>query len=154
MRCFFFGVGPGGGHHVHGPEYSFVPYAVAEQVSHYHSVEQRHLDGTLAPRKTERGGSTFFAGDGKFSRRDDPREYRSYELPQGQYLHHHLSNGFSAVQWWDRVQGDKRGACNSTILLEGKHDAETVLAAGRKHFPKVFENLKAAGIELVEVKCT
>lgn len=70
----------------------------------------------------------------------------------GQSLLHHLDTGFTAIQWWDRCQGDTRGACNSTVLLEGKHTAEEMLAALREHFPHVLANLEKAGVKLVEVK--
>jgi len=76
---------------------------------------------------------------------------RADEYPQGQFLRHELDNGFTVLQWWDRCQGDSRGACNSTILLEGKHTTEELLAALAEHFPHVLENLKRAGVELVEV---
>lgn len=141
MKCFFFGVDTHAGHVLHGGSSRF-----DESVTMYGG---RHVDGTLAPRRDNRTGALFFLGA---EPRDSGREYRSEECAQGQYLHHVLPNGYSAVQWWDRNQGDTRGACNSTILLEGVHDAAAVLDAGRKHFPKVFENLQRAGVELVEVK--
>jgi hypothetical protein len=78
--------------------------------------------------------------------------YDSGELPQGQFLRHDLDTGFTAIQWWDRCQGDDRGACNSTILLEGKHASAEMLAALADHFPHVLENLRKAGVELVEVQ--
>lgn len=145
MRCLYFGVHRVAGHVLHGALTGY-----DERVTIY-GPERRHLDGTLAPRHDSRTGQIFFLGAEK---RDSGREYRSSECPQGQYLHHVLPNGFSTVQWWDRNQGDGRQACNSTILLEGVHDAAAVLAAGRQHFPHVFENLKKAGVELVEVKAS
>lgn len=147
MNCFFFGVVGRAGHYLHD---SGGPAPYDERVTTY-GPERRHIDGTLAPRRGDRTEQIFFSGYGP---RDDNRQYRSEECPQGQYLHHVLPNGYSAVQWWDRTQGDTRGGCNSTILLQGMHDAEAVLAAGRERFPKVFENLKKAGVELVRVWCT
>jgi hypothetical protein len=76
---------------------------------------------------------------------------QSEEYQQGQFLRHELL-GFTALQWFDRCQGDIRGACNSTILLEGVHTSEEMLAALAEHFPHVLENLKRAGVELVEVE--
>jgi len=76
--------------------------------------------------------------------------YRAQECPQGQFLLHVLDNGFTAIQWWDRCQGDTRGACNSTVLLEGQHTAEEVLAAAREHFPHVLENLERGGPPIPE----
>lgn len=81
-------------------------------------------------------------------------DYDSSELPQGRYLLHHLANGFTAIQWWDRCQGDSRMGCNSTILLEGKRDNNEMLAALLKYFPHVAENLTKAGITLTEVHLT
>jgi hypothetical protein len=63
-----------------------------------------------------------------------------------------LDTGYTAISWWDRNQGDTRGACNSTVLLEGTHTADEMVAALREHFPHVAANLAKAGIELVEVK--
>ncbi len=78
--------------------------------------------------------------------------YDSTEFPQGQFLLHYLDTGYTAIQWWDRCQGDTRGACNSTVLLEGRHTAHEMLAALVKHLPHVLDNLTKAGIALVEVK--
>jgi hypothetical protein len=78
-------------------------------------------------------------------------DYDSSEYPQGQFLVHHLDSGYTAMAWWDRCQGDTRGACNSTILLEGRHTAEEMLAALQKHFPHVLANLEKHGVKLVEV---
>ena len=82
---------------------------------------------------------------------DDHVGYHSEEYPQGHFLIHHLDNGFTAMAWWDGNQGDERGACNSTILLEGKHTAEEMRAALHEHFPHVEANLKKAGVKLVDV---
>jgi hypothetical protein len=60
--------------------------------------------------------------------------YETEECPQGQFLRHVLDSGYTAISWWDRTQYDKRGAINSTILLEGEHTSDEVLAAGREHF--------------------
>lgn len=142
MNCLYFGVNHVAGHYLHGGKSGW-----DESVTLY-GTERRHIDGALAPRR-DRAGEIFSVGtDPKHSE----REHSSSECPQGQYLLHHLPNGYSAVQWWDRNQGDGRSACNSTILLYGVHDAATVLAAGREKFPHVFENLKKACVELVEVK--
>lgn len=115
-----------------------------------------HLDSTLAPRVHQpwygADGFICWASKGKTQEERSRITYRSEECPQGQFLLHHLDNGFTAIQWWDRCQGDTRGACNSTILLEGEHDAATMLAALAEHFPHVLENLKKAGVELVEIK--
>lgn len=164
-RCFYFGCWERPGHYLFAPnrewfslDDSVVYYIGGSKTRRSPESERRHLDGTLAPRRLtpsqladRYGGGLCFSGQGLVPGTHLSIEYNSGECPQGQYLCHKLSNGFTAVQWWDRNQGDKRGGCNSTILLEGDHTAEEVLAAGRRHFPHVFENLKKAGVELVEV---
>jgi hypothetical protein len=156
IRCFYFGCWNEAGHYLFAPGKAW--HAQDAAIVYYTGGlprERRHLDGSLAPRRLAEsfGGGLCWAGQGVIPSHPHLEiEYRSGEYPQGQYLLHHLDNGFSAVQWWDRNQGDTRGACNSTILLEGEHTAEEVLAAGRENFPHVFANLAKAGVELVEVK--
>lgn len=109
-----------------------------------------HIDGALAPRKN-RDGQLCWRGQGETIDKRNRIEYRSEEYPQGQFLLHHLETGFTAIQWWDRCQGDNRGACNSTILLEGQHTSEEMIEALREHFPGVLDNLTRAAVKLVEV---
>lgn len=147
-RIFYFGCWNQAGHYFFGPHGSFVHHMEYRDVEYYNGRGgQRHLDATLAPRITARTNKIDWSGNHK-----DEFEYRSKECPQGQCLVHHLENGFTAMQWWDRTQGDTRGACNSTILLEGKHDFAACVAALREHFPTVVANLEKAGVRLVEVK--
>jgi len=112
--------------------------------------DQIHLDGTLAPRRNREGGICW-EGQGKTDNERSRIKSNSGECPQGQYLLHVLDNGFTAIQWWDRRQGDGRGACNSTVLLEGVHAADEMVAALEQQFPHVLSNLKNAGVELVEL---
>lgn len=149
--CLFFGCWNEPGHYLVGPGGYSVYKELGDRPSYYGA--QRHLDGTLAPRKEKYTGKIVWSGQASQDRRHEV-EYRSEECPQGQFLLHVLDNGYTAIQWWDRCQGDKRGACNSTVLLKGVHDSATMIAAAREHFPHVIENLKKAGIELVEVKVT
>jgi hypothetical protein len=153
QRCLFFGCWNTPGH--------FLVRAGARRLSEedykleYYG-DRRHLDGTLAPRRMSskygrRGGELVWTGATATTEEGRRIGYDSEECPQGQFLRHYLSTGFTAIQWWDRCQGDKRGACNSTILLEGDHTSEEMLAALATHFPHVLENLKKAGVELVEV---
>ena len=145
MNTFYFGCWNQPGHYFHAP--GGHSSRAGDRLQYY--GDHIHLDGTLTPR--------ILRGVISWQGKDATKElrtrfgYDSEECPQGQYLVHHLTNGYTAVQWWDRNQGDKRGACNSTILLEGEHSAEAVLAAGREHFPHVFENLDRAGVKLVDV---
>lgn len=146
MTCYFFGCWGQPGHYLVGPGGSYVP-SISKVTSYGDHI---HIDGSLAPRMKD--GRVTWVGSGATPRDRELITSYSAELPQGQFMLHWLDNGFTAIQWWDRQQGDMRGACNSTVLLEGIHNVETMLAAARQHFPSVLENLKKAGIELVEVK--
>lgn len=152
MSSLFFGVWGVAGHHLLGPGGAW--FKGSDAITMYRAVEpesRRHIDGTLAPRL--RHGQILWSGA-------FPREsrtgygYDSIEAPQGQFLRHFLTNGYSAIQWWDRQQGDGRGACNSTILMPGDHTSAELLEAGRRDFGRVFDNLAKAGIPLVEVFVT
>src|SRR5262249_26097813 len=119
-----------------------------------------HVDASLGPRLVTPGTRTArTSGDGKIvwaamgATIEEVRriEYDSSECDQGRFLRHELDNGFTAIQWWDRCQGDTRGACNSTVLVEGRHTSEEMIAALREHFPHVIANLEKAGVQLVEV---
>lgn len=103
----------------------------------------------FAPQLSRSGKIVF--GDTRNHR--DWERYNASECPQGQFLRHTF-HGYTLLQWWDRCQGDKRGACNSTVLLEGEHSTEEMLAALKEHFPHVLANLEKAGVQLVEVFAT
>lgn len=109
-----------------------------------------HLDSSLAPRLTKYGQITWMGSASTVEERNKI-PFNTTECPQGQFLLHHLSNGFSAIQWWDRCQGDDRLGCNSTVLLEGVHTADELLNAFRQYFPHLLENLDRAGVKLIEV---
>lgn len=158
LRCFYFGCWGRAGHYMHAPggrsafEALDRNHRAHDKLEYFGKGDYRHhVDGALAPRRHERTGQLCWNGQDD---KDDSRSirYRSEEYPEGQFLLHHLDNGYTAIQWWDRNQGDTRGACNSTILLEGAHTSEEMLAALHKHFPTVAANLKNVGIELVEVE--
>jgi hypothetical protein len=157
MRIYYFGCWNQAGHYMFGPHGSRV-YGPDRSVEYFGNRE-RHIDASLAPRRLAARVPRRFGvpGDitwlGEHHKNDYYTvQHDSDECPQGQCLVHHLDNGFTAMQWWDRTQGDTRGACNSTILLEGKHDFEACVAALREHFPTVLANLEKAGVKLVEVK--
>lgn len=119
------------------------------------------LDGILAPRRLRDGTRSFekFGGFGKIvwagmgATRDERSLIRndSEEFPQGKFLLHYFDSDYTAIQWWDRTQGDEREACNSTILLHGKHSANDMTAALVEHFPHVAENLTKRNVGLTEV---
>lgn len=135
--------------------YMFGPFGSAESYYHpacrYGGEQSIHIDSTLAPRKCPRTGRTTFVGMAPTKEARDRISYRDAEFPQGKFLLHHLDNGYTAIQWWDRNQGDTRGACNSTVLLHGKHDAAAMLEALRANFPTVLANLERAGVKLEAV---
>jgi hypothetical protein len=146
-RCLYFGCWNTAGHYLVGPGGSRSGLPNAE------AYELNHVDGQFAPKRDRLGNLCWEA---QVTEQEDRSRYwqlrSAEELPQGQFLRHRRGK-WSLIQWWDRNQGDTRGACNSTILLEGEHTSEEVLAAGRVNFPHVFERLAVAGVELVEVHC-
>lgn len=81
--------------------------------------------------------------------------YRCEELPQGQFLRHVIKNNrgeiHTMIAWWDRTQGDTRGACNSCYIVKGEHSSSEMLRWLPNHFPKQAERLRVAGVELLEV---
>jgi hypothetical protein len=148
-NCFFFGVYREAGHFLWQPHWQRVRYPASQRIELF--GDGHHIDGNLAPRlyHPRYGSGICWGAQGPIQRL--PISYQSEECPEGQFLRHLLPNGFSAAQWWDRCQGDTRGACNSTILLEGEHTSEEMLAALELHFPRVLDNLNGKGVELVEV---
>ncbi len=143
--CLFFGCWNQPGHYLVGPGGRRA--GIRHELSYALS---RELDGQFAPKRASDG--SIIIGDFHDSK-DWPRYIRhrnAVECPQGQFLRHEL-RGYTLIQWWDRCQGDDRGACNSTVLLEGVHSSAEMLAALAEHFPHVLANLKRAGVELVEI---
>lgn len=158
MRVYFFGCWNEPGHYLHTPG-GYSPHD--PRVAEYGAGIR--VDGSLAPRLVKRAyklrngtwllrGDLCWTGQGADSAEAYEIEYISDEYPQGQYLLHHLPNGFTALSWWDRCQGDRRDGSNSTILLEGQHDASAMLAALAEHFPHVMVNLLSAGVVLVDAR--
>jgi hypothetical protein len=113
------------------------------------------FDGGYAPRRSENG--KLFHMTAITEQRDQWRAKNcSSECPQGQFFLHvpptFQRPCWTIMSWWDRCQGDKRGACNSTVLMEGEHTAQEMIQALREHFPSVLDNLAKAGVELVPVQ--
>lgn len=149
-RVYFFGCWKGeAGHHLNHPKGSTIPTEIRTSVSFYGATHpRRHIDGTLAPRRHTSSKRIIWTG------MDSKEEYRSEECEQGLFLVHHLDNGFTAMAWWDRTQGDTRPGSNSVVLIEGKHDADDCIAALIENFPDVLRNLTKAGVKLVPAKTT
>ena len=146
MRAYYFGCWNEAGHFLHA-DWGARAWEASRTVEYCNRERTCHLDGSLAPRVDNNTGAIgcyFLAGKTRDARQHYAF-YRSEECPQGQFLRHVLTTGFTAIQWWDRNQGDERGACNSTVLVEGEHTTEEMLAAMREHFPHVLENLEAGG---------
>ena len=150
MKCFYFGCWNEPGHYFFGP--GGARPARADYAAEYYvgrGGTRQHLDSTLAPRIHPYGGLCYSGGAVDA---DELQRIRyAEERPQGQFLLHVLSNGFTAIQWWDRHQGDKRSACNSTILLEGTHTADEMIQALCQNFANVKARLNMAGVDLVDV---
>lgn len=172
-RCYFYGCWNQAGHFMHAsPHNQPRPVRTVEESRARFRLEYFqgsdgalvHLDGSLAPRdeleyrrghhERQRTGRLTWFGRGVSPEARQRIQRESAECPMGQYLRHRLSTGFTAIQWWDRTQGDERGACNSTILLDGDNAAEDMVAALEVHFPHVLANLTKAGVRLVEVHAT
>jgi len=146
MSCYYFGCWNEPGHYLVGPGKAFVPSETSQHISYYGlkpDGSRWHLDGTLAPRVHHGKIVCLWT--------EHAEHDLGKECPQGQYLRHYLPNNFTALQWWDRCQGDKRGACNSTILLEGEHASTQLLALLALVFPHVLQNMIRVGVEPVEV---
>ncbi len=154
-RCFYMGSWNGPGMYLFGPG-GRRPTDDRTHALEYYRKGEVHLDSTLAPRERRAvygrpGGQLLWTGSGATHEDRRRLHWDSDERPQGEFFRHELDTGFTAVSWWDRSQGDSRGAINSTILLEGVRTTEEVLDAGRVGFPRVFSCLERAGIRLVEL---
>lgn len=161
--CFYFGAWGYPGHYFRGPMMNGRPIYPNDRVRVVcngvvygpervcHFGDMIHIDANLAPMRNKRTGELCWGGQG--ATRDDRLRIRdgAEEYPQGQFLRHVLDNGFTAIQWWDRNQGDTRRACNSTILLWGEASTTDLIIASGKYFPTVLQNLQRAGVDLVEV---
>ncbi len=149
-RAFFFGCWNEPGHFMFAPGGGRTAYDFDNK---FHADGGPYLDGSYAPRSGVRGavrGRMCFTGEGATRDVRQRIDYDSEECPQGEYMLHRRG-GFTLLAWWDRTQGDKRGACNSTFLLEGEHDEAAMLAALAVHFPHVLANLARAGVTLRQV---
>jgi hypothetical protein len=113
------------------------------------------LDGGLAPRMLRIGARVKVMADRiAFTRMAcndrDLRyliELHSDECPQGEFLLHAIA-GCTIAAWWDRTQGDTRGACNSCLIVEGGHGANQMLALFPRLFPVQAGRLAKAGVTL------
>ncbi len=116
------------------------------------------LDGQLAPRRLRAGwsppvmplepGAIVY---GRMAGEDRDLRHRieaaSCEAEQGEFLLHPIA-GCTIASWWDRTQGDTRGACNSCLIVEGVHSANEMLELFPRLFPRQAERLASAGVSL------
>jgi hypothetical protein len=120
--------------------------------------ESAWLDGGLAPRRlrerawlpdfefpADRIVFTRLGGEDKYLRYRIESE--SEEATQGEFLLHKIA-GCTIAAWWDRTQGDARGACNSCLIVEGGHEAEAMVELFPRLFPAQAARLAAAGVEV------
>lgn len=150
--AFFFGCWNGIGHYWHKPGGATV--SRAEEHSHPFT---RWIDTGWAPRKFKPGcymnrglvadPACCFAREGRTDDECRTITYDTEEHEQGVFLIH-VRGDWTLMSWWDRVQGDTRGACNSNFVLQGEHAEAEMIAALREHFPHVVANLDRAGITL------
>lgn len=155
MKAFFFGCWNEAGHYLFHPGGSSA-YKEEDKITVL--ANGAHIDGSLAPRKhryLEKDGKEKILFVGQVATHEARRraEYDSSECKQGEFLIHHFGS-YTYMSWWDRNQGDKRGACNSTFILEGEHSADVMLAELAKNFPHVVDNLRKAKVALREVRVT
>lgn len=148
--CLYFGCYREPGHYLFASGWQSLGPRGDAVVRFLSNGESIHIDGSLAPLLSPSGRICWSAQGGTMQERERI-SCRSEEAPQGQFLRHELPNGYTAIQWWDRQQGDTRGGSNSTILLAGQHDTAAMLAALDQHFPRVRANLERGGVALVEV---
>jgi hypothetical protein len=147
VKAFFFGCWGEPGHYLFLPGGRIAPREDDERLTRL--PNGAHIDGGLAPRISRRDRKVIYVG--AFTREERHRvEYGADEAPQGYFLIHH-AHGYTYMSWWDRNQGDKRGACNSTFILEGEHNADTMCEKLEEFFPHVVENLRKAEISLRQV---
>ncbi len=124
------------------------------------SVFARWIDGGYAPRVWRAG---YFNSRSlvknpavcfvmEVENEDDRRRimYDATEHEQGRFLIHHKGD-HTLMSWWDRTQGDTRGACNSSLVVTGTHDSLAMYDFLLQNFPRVAANLVAKGVALVEV---
>lgn len=115
------------------------------------------LDGGLAPRRASTHARLPFEVPADrivyrcMGAKDQDLRWRidrdSEECTQGEFLLHAIA-GCTIAAWWDRTQGDSRGACNSCLIAEGAHSANEMLALFPQLFPAQAARLVAAGVVL------
>lgn len=147
-ELYFFGCWNGAGHFLYLP--GGVRASSYDPVCRY-GPTKIHIDGMLAPRKLK-DGTVVWVGMREDRHDRDWLERNSREYPQGHFLRHELDTGYSIIQWWDRCQGDTRGACNSSIIAKGRRSSLELVELATQHFPHVLENLQRHKVKLSEVK--
>jgi hypothetical protein len=126
----------------------------------YHGIaKNKHIDATMAPRVLTKDnsygkrGDIVWSGLGEDDKAIKDLEKDSDECAEGQFLrHNNLSSGTTAIQWWDRHQGESRVGTSSTLILSGRdRTSAECLERLASYFPNVLANLEAAGISLVDL---
>lgn len=153
-HALFFGYRRGSGHVLFLPDGRDAWEANKDARRLEYGPTGRHIDGSYAPRRgvagAVRGTAVCWAGQGTTKEAHNRITYDSEEHAQGRFLRHAFHE-YTLISWWDRTQGDERGACNSNFYLLGDHTSDVMVKAFRAHFPRLAARLAAAGVELVEV---
>jgi hypothetical protein len=153
--CWWFGCWLTAGHYLVGRDGT---WASARHSPFYRRDGQ--LDGGYAPRRWQKlrpppvptlaNGIVFAMMGGENAEARRTLTYGSEELPQGCFLRHEAL-GTTLIAWWDRTQGDERGACNSTFIVEGSHHVDDMLRWFPEAFPQQAKRLTDAGVVLTHV---
>lgn len=157
-RTFYHGVYLDLGHYlwvhqqvVKGPGYPVCfPQLVHPRVARDIPWRHESLDSALAPRRSHAMRRIMWIDQGADREARQNILYGSEECPEGEYLLHNR-DGWTAISWWDRHQGDTRGNCNGVFIMEGDHDGPDMEDAMSTFFYPILDNLHKAGITLRQV---
>lgn len=148
------------GHYLHDVNGRSGPGMIACPLCPTRSLSQApYLDGGLAPRRLRdryylplafakpTDGIVYTRQGGVDWKERYEVERVSDECPQGDFLLHAIA-GCTIAAWWDRTQGDERGACNSCLIVEGDHEASAMVEMFPRLFPRQAKRLAEAGVVL------
>lgn len=119
IEVYFFGCWKEAGHRWADPGNAF---AEERAIEHRLPDELHHgrIDGGFCPGRVK----------------GDPWK-RTREEVEGEAKLTHIG-GWTVLGWWDRSV-DHRGACNSNVVVRGRHDTTVMLEIARRRVPHVIE---------------
>lgn len=132
VECYYFGYVKGCGHTFCLPRnsgYNGSPYDLERVVGA--ALARGGLDGKLCW-NSPRGERDQYA-------RRDENEGRAFRTSHG---------GWTAVAFWDRSQGDPRGACNTAFLARGDLTFSQVIRAAKHAWPEVWARFTFPVVEV------